>query len=645
MERQNKLMGVELIEKGLITKDQLDVALAVQKRNKERLGEIMVSLNFVSEADLLKYLASRLHTRYISSEKLSKVKITPLILSTIPLTFAEQKNVLPILYDPEKMQLSVLMSEPQNESLIEDLRVRTKAQEVIAYLALKRTIQAGIKKFYRGDPGAFENLYEPSVMTLVPGAGKGSTEQTTTTARMQPGGGATGSRLADELTSVSLFSDNVYVETLNILVGLVELKPDNFRGHSASVARFTKLIAERMGVGLRDVYLLIIAAYLHDIGKKSVSHMTLISLRTEEDIARARKYYMAPVRLFESVGLPPSVPNILTHLFERFDGRGFPEGLKGDQIPIGSRIISMVDSYEELARNPNHGFKSPQEAVDHMRQYNGIFFDPECFGHFEAILNDMRKKPEVEKFPGAMVMIIDTNTNDIQFLQQKLKESQLQSIVASTSSEAWTILEDQKISLVISETNLKPLDGFSFCEKLRADSRFATMPLVFLSRNDSTEQINRGFDVGADDFVSKPYRSEMLMAKIRRFLAKAKAAGEKGEKPDRQRGVAGNIAEIPLPDLIQLFSTGRKSGVLQLNKSEEEGSIFFENGDVINAFYNDMTGDKAFYQLMRWDEGDFYLNSEVTLPEREIQAPTPHLIMESMRLWDEEKAGKSPRAS
>ncbi len=642
-----KLMGQELVERGLITKQQLEIALREQKRSGERLGEVLVYMNMISEVELLKFLASRLHTRYISSEKLSKVKITPTILKMVPLSFAEQFNVLPILYEPDRMILSVLMAEPQNEALKEELRLRTKCQEVIAYLALKPTIRAGIQKFYRGQADAFEQLS----YTTVNVGGEGMSNSTVR--RLKQAGGtayntnvtAPGSRLADELTSVSLFSDNVYIETLNILVGLLELKPDNFRGHSASVARFTKMIAEKMNLPVREMYLLIIAAYLHDVGKKSVPHMTLISLKTEEDITRAKKYYLAPVRLFESVGLPPSVPNILSHLFERYDGRGFPEGLKEDEIPLGSRIITIVDSYEELARNPAHGFSKPTEAMNYLRQYKGIYFDPQIFNLFEDILDSMRKKPK-DDMSDAVVLIVDNNQNDVQFLQQRLKDANIKSIAVSTTTEALEKLKkEKKISIIISEVNVTPLNGFEFCEQIRGMEDFANMPFIFLSRNDSSDFINRGFEAGADDFVAKPYRSEMLIAKLRRFVAKAKAAKAKGVKREIQGGLAGNLKEIPIADLVQLFSTGRKTGVLTLNRGEETGQIFFENGDVINAFYKDLEGEDAFYQLIRWEDGTFQLTSEITMPERKIEAPTAHLIMEGMRIWDEERAGKNPRPS
>ena len=626
------------MEKGLLSREDLDVALAMQKRTKEMLGELLISLGYITETELLKYLASRLHTRFISAEKLAKVKITPMILSTIPLTFAEQNNVLPILYEPEKMQLAVLMSEPQNERLKEDIRTRTKVQEVISYLALKRTIQAGIQKFYRGDQKAFDNLYENPLMSMAPEADTNEALSGQEVMAMQ---GSPGQRLSDQLHAASLFSDNVYVETLNILVGLLELKPENFRGHSASVARFAKRIGERMGMNIQDIYLLIIASYLHDMGKKSMPHMTLVSLRTEDDVSRAKKFFQAPARLFESIGLPSAVPEILTHLFERYDGRGFPNGSKADEIPLGSRIIALVDSYEELARNPVHGIKNPDDAIRYLRQYNKIFFDPEVFTHFEGLMTENKPKSSADAdLTGATVLIVDNNPSDSSFLKNKLTDAKIPSRVVSTSSEAFDILEREEISLIICETDLKPQNGFAFCENLREDAKFSHLPLIFLSRNESTEHINRGFDAGGDDFVSKPYRPEMLLAKVRRYLSKAKTQSQKSGSGERQRGVAGSIKEIPLTDLVQLFSTGRKTGVLELKNNSKEGAIFFDNGDVINAFYDNLTGEKAFYQLIRWEEGEFVLNSEVTLPKQEIQAPTPHLIMEGMRLWDEENAGK-----
>ncbi len=653
MDKPTRLSGLELVDKGLLTKDQLEIALAVQKRTNDRLGEILVGLNFVPESEMLKYMASRLHTRYITSEKLSQVKITSMILNIVPLAFAEEKNVLPILYEPDKKILSVLMCDPQDEDLKNELKQRTRSADVIAYLALRRTIKAGIKKFYKGVQDAFEKMNDGSLLAMVQGgAGAKLTdtqERQITSSNKSASQSSMGMmRLADELQSSSLFSDNIYIETLNILVGLLEQKPENFRGHSASVAKYTKNIAEKMGLPLNEIYMFIIAGYLHDIGKKSAPHLTLISLRSEEDLAKAKKYYLAPIRLFESIGLPQAVLNTITHLFERYDGRGFPDSLKGDAIPVGSRIIALVDSFEEVLRSPAYADKSPIDALNALKQYVGIFFDPNIYSILEAMLNENVKKPAEEELSSQIILIVDNNQNDIQFLQQRFREARLTSLVATSSDEAWEIITKTNISLIISESVIKPQDGFDLCGKLRNDPARAHIPFIFLSRSDSAEQINKAFEVGADDFVSKPYRSEVLMAKVRRFLAKSKASEAKQAKKEKVAavvGVSGNLKEIPLPDLVQLFATGRKNGVLTLAQNGEEGSVFLEGGEIINANFKGMTGEKAFYQLIRWEEGTFSLNPDAQLPKREIFAPTPHLIMEGLRIWDEERAGKIPASS
>lgn len=659
----SKPIGQALLELGLITRDQLDVALSLQQKRKETLGELLVSLRFVSEEDMLKFLSSRLQTRYITAERLARIRIAPNVLNMLPVSFAEQYQVLPILHDPDRNVLSVLMSQPQSTELVTLIARQAGAASVNGYLALRPTILAGIRKFYRGDTLAFSSVKGVALDAPAPQAQDNlpaleveqAAEISRSTASIRPAAsyGGPGTRPASSPNNPSLnrarsetaaVGDAGYIETINALVGLMELKPENMRGHSASVARFTKLLSEKLGVTGRDVFAGIVAAYFHDLGKKEHPHTTWINLTGEADIKRAKKLAGAPGRLFENAGLPPQTIAILDHLFERYDGKGFPDGLAGADIPLGSRIIALVDAYEELARNPAHNIRNLDEAVVMLRGMTGTHFDPEVFRIFEGVLNDMRKKPRVDARTGTGVLVVDANTNDAGTTDTKLTEAGYRVVRAAGPEEALTKLQSGAIAMVISEIAFGAgINGIDFCRQVKANPAYKAVPFIFVSRDDGSDTINTAFDAGADEFLSKPYRAEMLIAKVRRLLMRAPpdagpAAANQEVRP--VGGMSGSLKEVSLPDLLQLFSQGRKTGVLSVDGAGETGQIFLDNGDVINAEHRGITGEKAFYALVRIEEGHFVLRGDVPMPPREIQAPVQHLIMEGLRLWDEERAGK-----
>ncbi len=80
--------------------------------------------------------------------------------------------------------------------------------------------------------------------------------------------------------------------------------------------------------------------------------------------------------------------------------------------------------------------------------------------------------------------------------------------------------------------------------------------------------------------------------------------------------------------------------MLVLRREEEEGKVFVNGGRVINCFYKGKRGEAAFYMLLEWEEGEFALETDCTMPEDIIDLPTENLMLEGYRLMDEARAGR-----
>src|SRR5512132_1673822 len=153
-----KKLGERLVDAGLVTREAVDQALAQQKITGHKLGDCLVELGLVAETVLLRFLASDLNTRFVATDKLSKVKIPPEVLDKVPVRMAEAQLFLPIAIDPERKILSIVAAEPQNSALIDEIGLVTGMDEVYAFVGLRSAIQAAIKKHYYGDPTAFGAL-------------------------------------------------------------------------------------------------------------------------------------------------------------------------------------------------------------------------------------------------------------------------------------------------------------------------------------------------------------------------------------------------------------------------------------------------------------------------------------------------------
>ena len=152
--------------------------------------------------------------------------------------------------------------------------------------------------------------------------------------------------------------------------------------HSTAVARYAAAIAEEMGWQGTDLALLRMAAMLHDVGKVGIPDSILRKAGplTEDEFDQMR---LAPVTGAELVGrvegLGAIVPWIY-HAHEHMDGSGYPEGLRGDAIPLASRIIAVADAFDAMTTQPPvpRSALSREDAIAELHRCAGAQFDPAC---------------------------------------------------------------------------------------------------------------------------------------------------------------------------------------------------------------------------------------------------------------------------
>jgi len=160
--------------------------------------------------------------------------------------------------------------------------------------------------------------------------------------------------------------------------------------HSTGVARYAAAIAEELGWHGTELALLRMAAMLHDVGKVGIPDSILRKSGplTEEEFDQMR---LAPVTGAELVGrvegLGAIVPWIY-HAHEHIDGSGYPEGLRGDVIPLASRIIAVADAFDAMTTNRPYRAALPREdALDELRRCAGTQFDPACVAALERTVD------------------------------------------------------------------------------------------------------------------------------------------------------------------------------------------------------------------------------------------------------------------
>jgi len=205
--------------------------------------------------------------------------------------------------------------------------------------------------------------------------------------------------------NIELFSSlqEAYLATVRALATAVDAKDPYTRGHSDRVAQFALVIADSMEVSSEQRIALEMAAYLHDIGKIGIAEDILLKpgKLTDEEMAQMRHHPLIGANILRPVAFPWPIAPIVRHHHEHYDGGGYPAGLKGEEIPMLARVLTVADAFEAMiADRPYRQGRSKQDAVLELRRCSGSHFDPRVVDAFirvlerEAIDEDLSIEPE-----------------------------------------------------------------------------------------------------------------------------------------------------------------------------------------------------------------------------------------------------------
>jgi len=181
----------------------------------------------------------------------------------------------------------------------------------------------------------------------------------------------------------------------------IEAKDPYTHGHSERVQRWATMMAEDLGLSGRRLQIFSYAAELHDIGKLSIPDEVLKAPRrlTPDEWALIQEHPRRGVELVRHLMfLKPANGAILYH-HERFDGKGYPEGISGGRIPLEARILAVADAYDAMTSvRPYRPALSHEEAIAELRRGTGSQFDPACV---EAFVNQAERRTDLAEVCGA----------------------------------------------------------------------------------------------------------------------------------------------------------------------------------------------------------------------------------------------------
>jgi len=251
------------------------------------------------------------------------------------------------------------------------------------------------------------------------------------------------------------------------------------------------------------------------------------------------------------------------------------------------------------------------------------------------------------------ILVADDDAWILHMVTTVLEKRGYQVETASDGEEAYQKAIAQPPDLLITDVMMPKMDGWKLVKSLRARPEFALVPVIFLSALSSDDDRIRGFRLGADDYLPKPFRFEELDLRVAKTLRHRQAVEQsahdqldavpKKRASEGQSSLGGDLGQLGLSSLLTLLDMERKSGILVLREasSKQVGRIFLRTGRVIAARLDGKshpTNEECVYHLLGWRAGTFEFDQTEVEMKDEINTTTTHLLMEGARRLDETAA-------
>lgn len=212
-------------------------------------------------------------------------------------------------------------------------------------------------------------------------------------------------RINDELSDAKDQLERAYLESIQTLRYTVEAKDTYTRGHSDRVSEFAVLIGQKMGLSEAELKTLKIGGLFHDIGKIGIPDSILLkeTRLSDDEYSEIKHHPSIGAHILSNATIFADIIPIVKYHHERYDGRGYPENLVGENIPLLARITTVADAFDAMSSRRTYRNNLDIETIkEEFRKNRGTQFDPKIDDVFLDILeNELDKIKEIqEKYQG-----------------------------------------------------------------------------------------------------------------------------------------------------------------------------------------------------------------------------------------------------
>ncbi|MCR5202048.1 MAG: response regulator [Lachnospiraceae bacterium] len=267
---------------------------------------------------------------------------------------------------PDLILLDVKMPEMDGFETIKELRKIEKAKDIpVIFLTADDSEGTEVKGLSQGAKDFIKKPFVPEILIL-------RVRNMIELEHLQK-------NLAEEVEKKTRENEKLFLHVVSALASAIDTKDTYTNGHSNRVAKYSKEIARRAGYTgqfLEDIYMM---GLLHDVGKIGVPD-TVINKPdklTDEEYEIIKIHPVLGSKILGEIKEMPKLSEGAKWHHERYDGKGYPDGFSGENIPVEARIIAVADAYDAMTSNRSYRYPLPQEEVrNEIERCSGTQFDP-----------------------------------------------------------------------------------------------------------------------------------------------------------------------------------------------------------------------------------------------------------------------------
>jgi len=307
--------------------------------------------------------------------------------------------------------------------------------------------------------------------------------------------------------------NNLNETIMKILARTIDAKDKYTKGHSVRVAEYSSQIAAKMGKSKKEQKEIYNVAMMHDVGKIGIpdSIINKTGKLTDEEYDLIKLHTLTGYHILKDISENKMIAIGAKFHHERYDGKGYPNGLKGEDIPLIARIIGVADAYDAMASSRSYRKALPQDVVrSEIENGKGKQFDPQIADIILEMIDDdkdynMKQSADLNK----TILVVDDDPITVNIVKNIFKSEPMYILIdAQKGQDALRIIDENNIDLIFLNVEMPDISGFEILKIIKGKY---DIPVVFLTGHKNLDMMREAAELDVEDYLTKPFLPAALL--------------------------------------------------------------------------------------------------------------------------------------